>query len=438
MFEYSNGLVIRGLSAESAVVFGLEWESLIGSKLEKQSQQRAAELSATHYIRAGRHSTSFGHATLKGAANKGKGRKLYSAAAIFAQTHPQGVFWECKEMEAGSVWLVASQDGVVITDTDLVCSREDADEIIHALRVRYPHIVQVSERDELDYVYYLNDRTLMVEVTSFIDAIPTPVKVVAAVLLGLMVIDIGWDQFKSYQARMEQEKLALSQSDVERLWAQALDEWQSRVFLVGADELQDAYTSLVNIPLKIGHWNLTSAGCDATVAGWNCEASYKRSLGTSISFKTFAPENWSITWNGLDGATGRWKVPFKAPVLDRTTLKANGIGLDYISELQSVLPAFELYTLFPPEKPAIEEPSNPNSKGGRARTYPHPNNGNPLLAIPSFQRFRVEAPLRSINLLPSTEQLAFEKIQFTYGVAGSQSLTKSMFKAILTGRIYVK
>ena len=366
-------------------------------------------------------------------------RKHYSAAAIFAQKHPQGVFWLRRELEGGSNWIVASHDGSVVAGTDVVCSAEAGDELVKALIERYPHIVKVSEDDDPEYDYYLNDRTQMVVVRSLFEAIPRPLKIIALLLLGFMAFDTAWTQYKSYQVRQEQARIAKHRVNVDDLWIKALDDWQASVMLNGVNGMQAAYQSLISTPLSIADWNLTEAGCNATNNGWSCEAKYTRTVGTNYSFKSQAPGNWSVQWNGLSGAIGRWDVAFDARPLNRATLQASeDIALGYVSELQSVLPAFDRYSLLPPEKPAIQDPQLPDPRGAGVRTYPHPENGNPQIAIPSYQQFQVEAPLRSISVLPMTDDFSIDSLYFTYGLTGAQSLNKSMFSAVMKGKFYVK
>lgn len=436
MTEHNQQFAIVDATPDASVVYGLQWEPIVGSHLEKQSYKRALELKVSHYVKAFGPFTAFGYCDIH-ESNLVQGHRYYSAAAIFAQRHSQGVYWARREMPSGMEWIVAAQDGAIVTGTDRLCSHDEASEIVAKLAERYPHIIDAG-LDDADFAPYLNDHAELHRLRTPFQSVPVPIKVAVGVLLGFMLLDTGWQQYKAYQARKEAEERAVYHVDAEQLWLNAIDQWQQTVRLGGQEGVSSVLSALSEVPVDVGNWTIASGACYAAETGWNCEAAYARGLGTNMTFKTSAPSNWSVVWDGLNRALARWSIPYAFQPLDRQTLPVmEDVGLGYISRLQRVLPSFESLVVHPPEKVAVNEPTAPDAKGNIV-PVPHPGTSDPRLSIPSFQRFQVVAPLRSLLVMPIDQNFQIDSIQFTYTPAGSSSLTKSMFAASLAGGFYVR
>lgn len=437
MLDQSKHVLLQDYGADASLVFGLEWEALVGNKLEAQSLKRAAELKASHCVKASRFSPSAGFVSLGGQAPKKN--KLYSAASIFAQNNSQGTYYERRALSDEDIWVVAVQDGIVISGTDvLVSSAEEAEGVIAELKERYPHILEIDPSEDIDFSFYLNDRSQLHPVRSLFESIPTPLKVMGAFVLALMVLDTGWGQYKAYELKKQRAREALMTVDVEALWHKTLDDWQKTVRLGGTEALTSITDKLLDLPLNLGGWVLLGVACDSVPAGWQCTAQYTRgNAGTNASFKRTAPPDWSISWNGLQGAIAKWSVKYQAPSLNRMELPTiESVGLNYISALQRVLPAFERYTLSPAQKVSIPEPTAING-AGQEETYPNPG-GSPTLSVPSYETFELDAPLRSLSVLPLAKNFGIDSVGFTYSEGGAHTLTKSVFTAKVKGRLYVK
>lgn len=421
-------------------MFGLQWETLVGQNLEKQSLKQAKSYKATHFVRAGRHSSAFGYAKLQSSDRKVKGTKYYSAAAIFAQGHPQGVYWQRRDMPDDTVWVVAVQDGVVVSGTDIICTHSDAEGLHQALIERYEHIVQVDHDEHSDdSLNYLNERTALIEAKTGIENIPVPVLIGVGALAFLVLADMGWDSYKSYKQKQERARQALSYIDPAEVWAEELDKWQSSTLVSGKESLLAAYNTLSTVPLNVGSWTLQSAGCDHAPAGWSCSAIYKRLTGTNQTFKNAAPPSWELDWHGLDVATGSWTAPnaHHFPV-DRKLLPAgDDIRLNYISRLQSVMTSFERLTLDPAVEVNIPAPAVVDSNGN-TQMVAHPGNLNPNIALPKKQSFMVQAPMRSMLVFPVGSNFKFDGLHFEYRAGGASSLSRSMIMATLKGKYYVQ
>ncbi|MHB0818486.1 type 4b pilus protein PilO2 [Stutzerimonas stutzeri] len=437
MAHNDDSVLIQSTSPETALVFGLNWDTLVGANIERQSYKWASASKASHYVRAGRHSPATGYVHLKLRKNQRK-QRLYSAAAIFAQSHSQGVFLERLDLPDGRQWVVAAQDGVVISGTDRICTPDEANALVETLVERYPQIVQITT-EETEFSYFLNEKSLLLDVRSLVERTPMWMRYVAGLVLILMLADITWTQYTQYKARQERQQQAAQFIDVDALWIKTLDEWQNGISLHGLAGLRTIYDSLGALPLSIGSWTLAEAGCNSSVAGWQCNAHYRRVAGSNESFRQHAPRNWTVGWNGLGGAVGNWNIPFTRIVLDRLTLpRIEDVSLSYVSELQGVLPAFNTYTLDPPASVDIPNPVVTRADG-LTQTYPHPGSGGDNLKIPKIQHFKLDAPLRSLSVLPLMDSTTIDSIRVVHktGAAG-QSLTKSIFAAQVTGAFYVQ
>jgi len=430
----NSSVLIQPYGTDTSLVFGLEWETLVGANVERQSYKRAAAHKASHYVRAGRHSSAVGYGHLN---EKGK-RKLYSAAAIFAQAHSHGVFLEKLELPEDQYWVVAAQSGLVISGTDKICTAEEADELIESLTSRYPHIVHITT-DETQFSHYLNDKSVLHDVRSLIERTPPWARYAVGAMLALILADLGWGEYKSYQANKERQRLAAQHVDSDALWIETIDQWQQGITLHGRTGLVELYNNVGNIPLNIGSWKLSEVACAAVAAGWQCSAQYARFLGSNLSFKHNAPKGWDVQWNGLSGAVGNWLIPHSGNTLDRTKLEnVNDISVDYISKLQSALPSFITYTLENPTVVSITDPvvTQPN---GSMRSYPYPGENSEALKLPKTFRFKLEAPLRSLTVLPLLDSSAIHSIRFVHKPeTGGQSLTRSAFVAQLAGEFYAQ
>lgn len=436
----SDTLVIRRASSKASLVFGLDWETLVGQNLEKQSLKKAKGYKASHYVRAGKHSAAFGYARLQAADRKAKGVKYYSAAAIFAQSHPQGVYWQRRDMPDDTVWVVASHDGMVISGTDIVCTFQTAQELHDALLERYEHIVQVPH-DETndDSLYYLNEQTLLAEAKSGIETIPQPVLIGIGAVMALLLADMGWDKYKSYQAQKERARQALAYIDPEDAWREELDAWQRTVRLGGKNSLLAAYDAVGAVPLDVGSWMLAGVDCQSNADGWACTAAYKRLTGTNETFERSAPSGWQVRWSGLEDVFGSWQVPYAGYLpLDRTLLPTmSQVRVNHISRIQSVMTSFERLALDPAVEVSVPAPQVVDANGNM-QTISHPGNISPAVALPQTQSFRIQAPLRSLLVAPIDSNYQLDSLKVEYRVGGASSLTSSMLTATLTGKYYVQ
>lgn len=435
-------VIIRAVNNEQSVVFGgVAWKPLIGSGLAAQSEKLAAAYKATHFVAAGEHSAALGTTKLPAQKLKEKGRAFYSAAAIFAQAHPSGVQIYSQEFPGDDVWVVASHDGVVISDTDILLSKTEAEELVAEIKLR--HALAVIVKSDFDAIMYLNVRTQLKPVRNALQKIPTPIKFLIVTLLLLMVVDTSISEYKKYKIRKARELEASQFIDAHAEWEKKLNQWALTIKPDGRQGLIDVFFKMGSAPMKIGGWNISEATCLPSLTGWDCNARYEAGVGaTNLSFQENLPEGWTASWGGLTTAIGNWTINVERKPIDRANIqKVADFSLKYISALQRVLPAMKKVELSPPVPAVIQEPQVYINRGTGKELVgvPYPLENTAGIELPKIQTLDIEAPLRTLAVLPIINDTVIKQLRF---VVGSQrtvpTIRDGMFTTKLIGEIYVR
>ncbi|MGO4801193.1 hypothetical protein ACEN2T_18085 [Pseudomonas sp. W22_MBD1_FP4] len=424
------------------VIGGIKWKPLIGSGLASKSQKEAVAVKATHFVAASSQSAAVGTIQLAPEKKSKVPRKFYSAAAIFAISHPTGAVIAREEVRGGKFWVVGSHDGMVSKGTDVICTADEADEIVNDFKRRHSNALLVSG-SETDLNHYLNSSTELQPVKSLIEKIPTPVKVAVGFLLCLMLIDTGWGHWKKYKLRQLREQDIGQFVDSHAEWKTSLDEWARTIKTDGKSGLSDLYAEMGRIPLEVGHWKLSESTCKQVARGWSCTARYFRKVNaTNLSFTSNLPQGWSAGWDGLTTAVATWEVKATRFPLARAAIpKVGDFSVNYISLLQRVLPTYRKVELLPPLKVVIANPTVVQVSQGRneAIQVPYPKDNTVGIEIPSIQRFTFNGPLRSLTVLPITDETVIKSLHFSVeDRALAPSMRDSIFMAELIGETYVK
>jgi len=433
-------------SPDTSIVFGgVTWHTLLGSNLPAQSVKAAVANKATHYVAAGPHSASCGTLKISSDLAKVKGRSFYSAAAIFAQAHQGGVFLTTHEMADGSVWVAGVHDGNILRGTDVLLSQEEAERLVAEVESRFKDSSSAVNlvKSEFDLEPYFNARTKLAPVKSAFQKIPRPLLLVLGTLLGLIVLDTAWDQYRKYQSKKALELEAQQPVDAHSEWANALNEWAGSVVVDGPKGLAAVVHGLGRAPMDIGGWDLNKARCKAVPGAWSCSADYDAGIGaTNLSFVANLPPGWTASWNGLTGAVGSWTVPAHREMIDRAGIQAiPDFSLNYISKLQEVLPAFRSVELSPPMAVQIPEPQVAVKNGSHQQmvAVPYPADNTEGIERPSVQTIELVAPLRSLMVLPIINETTIQSVSFVVeGMTSIPSLRDSLFTAKLVGEMYVR
>lgn len=436
-------LIIHQLSADSALVFGgVEWWSLIGDQLAKQSYKTAKKHRATHFVSAGKHSGAVGTIRLVDELKSGRKRKLYSAGAAFALANTNGAVFSRTQIEDGELWyVVAAHDGVVIAGTDVICTEAEAEELASDFNHRYKLGVEV-EADFDDS--YLNERAELTPVKNAWQKIPVQVKVMALVGAALVIGNFAWTHWKSYERQKAREIFIAQSYDAHAEWDQALNQWATSTVVDGLSGLSALLDTVQDIPPVVGHWRIIEAGCSATTSGWSCSARYNRTvLATNASFRAAAPKGWTTTWDGLNNAVGTWAVESKRNSIERSKLSsAAEFAVSYISKVQVTLPSFRKVDIQPPAEVQIEAPKvrQRDMQGNQIVVdVPYPFDNPQGIELPKTQAFIFNGPLRSILALPVTPYTAIKQIRFTVDERlAVANLRDSIFTAEVSGESYVK
>ncbi|MNJ47857.1 hypothetical protein D3C77_430290 [compost metagenome] len=344
-------------------------------------------------------------------------------------------------MRDDRVWVIAAHDGVVIRDTDVLLSKADADELVIDIKRRHPHATFIV--DENDATPYLNARTRLLPVRTAYQKVPLPLKIGGAILLGLMLLDMGWSKYKKHKLEQELSQQADQYIDARAEWNTALSKWAADVKVDGRKGLVSLYDHITNVPMKIGGWNLSNISCSSVPEAWSCIARYEASvLSTNITFSNSLPPGWTARWDGLTTAVGRWSFPTERKAIDRKNiLTIPDFSLRYISDLQRVLPAFRKVELAPPALVEIATPqvSIQNGKRTEVVSVPYPADNVAGIELPKVQTFKLSGPLRSLSVLPLINEAVINQIVIDVEGRGSvPTLRDSMFTAEITGESYVR
>jgi hypothetical protein len=163
---------------------------------------------------------------------------------------------------------------------------------------------------------------------------------------------------------------------------------------------------------------------------------------TNLSFQDNLPKGWTASWGGLTTAVGNWVVKVDRNSIDRTRIqKIPDFSLVYISALQRVLPAMKKVELAPPIPAPIQEPQVYINRGNGDElvNVPYPVENTAGIELPKIQTIDIEAPLRTLTVLPLIDDTVIKQVRF---VVGSQrtvpTIRDSIFAAKLIGEIYVR
>lgn len=435
-------VIIRAVNNEQSIVFGgLAWKPVIGSGLAAQSEKLAAANKATHFVEAGEHSAAVGTIKLPAPKLKEKGRTFYSAAAIFAQAHPSGVQIYSQEFPGDDIWVVASHDGVVISDTDVLLTLHEAEELVEHIKQR--HSLAVVVTGEFDAIMHLNARTQLKPVRNALQKIPTPIKILIVILVLLLLVDTGMSEYKKYKIRKARELESSQFIDAHAEWANKLNQWATTIKPDGRQGLINIFFEMGKAPMKIGGWNISEATCLPSITGWDCNARYEAGVeATNFSFQQNLPKGWSASWGGLTTAIGNWTVNVDRKPINRASIqKVEDFSLMYISSLQRVLPAMKRVDLSPPIPATIQAPQVYINRGNGEELisvqYPIENTAG--IEFPKIQTLEIEAPLRTLAVLPLINDTVIKQLRF---VVGNQrtfpTIRDGLFTTKLTGEIYVR
>ncbi|VFR52675.1 hypothetical protein BRI6_1941 [plant metagenome] len=400
------GSPLRTARAQGHVlVFGLDWQPLLGRDVPRLALARARGLRASHYVWSAGQGASVGCARLR--RPRARRREAWLSAAVAARLAagtPSGVV--LLALEAGCVWLSAWHAGAVLADSDRVHdSRASADAALDALAVRYPGLARFGNVP-MDGGWQLLEAAQVLAAAGDAARLLPVVSQRRRALAGLagtsLALAVGWRALRP----VAPARIGTVAVDPAQAWADALDRHAASVPWHGPAALARALSALRALPASVTGWFLRDAQCLPRHDGWHCQARYARgTLGRNLDLVAVAPPGWAVQFDLLDGARLTWVVAHDgAGVPWRRLGSARDTELVLASRLQRHarlfsairVDAWQVLPLAPPadaQGAALTWPEDWPAVGTRQLTIE-----GPLYAYALLQDWEVAAAWQSLQL----------------------------------------
>lgn len=411
--------------ARAALVFGLRWSPLVGSRPDLLARKRARLAGASHYVHGGNRSAAVGCTRLRQPP-----KACYSAAQLFALAHPDGMAAGLLTLNDGRVWLVAAQDGAVLARTDRIFATAAlARDALQELTASYPGLdARVFElaTDDLPP----QPAAILWRTGSGWNALPPSGKAIGGVLLALSLGYSAPAAWRSWHGGSIAEPDATPLVPA-RAWNDALVQTAAALPLHAPAVTSRLFTSLRRLPLNRRGWSLRDASCRPGGAAWHCEASYVRAVpgATFAAFSAGLPPSIQPSLKQLDLARMQWRLPQPA---DRLTLaripSASATSQGLASALQRIRPAFQEISMSEAAPLPLAAP-----RDAQGRAVPRP----PGLPALRQRALRLQGPLRSFVLFdPAMAPSAWSEVGLTHRAVSQPTVNLSALSAHLQGVIY--
>jgi hypothetical protein len=441
--DASSPFIVDDPQTACALVFGMRWSPLVGSRVASLARKRAVQARASHYVFGGNRGAAVGCARLH---KVSRSRSYHSAAQAFARQHPEGAVAVLLRLQDDAFWLAGAHDGAVMVRTDRLFSTEcAAQDALLKLRQTVPALVVHNTFDSREFGGQAVDTNLLcmsVEpLAQSADAasrllgtgaawtrLPPAARLFIALAIGLAILRAGslyWRAQRSVPAPIP----AVVSSVV--AWRRVLDRFIQAHPLHRANEPQRVMSTFRKLPLDIDGWSLTGASCRAAKAHWACGARYARRgrTATNSALLKAVPDGWKVEFMLLDDATVTWlpaamSMEMAFAELDRAADTAARFG----SFLQRVRPAFRRITVATGKRETMLPPRD--EKGMVLAPPP----GTPAI---SSRRIMIVGPLRSYGLLQdSPGAFAWTQIDLQVRRTEAATLIASALSAELKGVLY--
>ena len=271
-----------------ALVFGLKWSPLVGSRIASLARKRARQARATHYVYGGNRGAAVGCASL---GKMPRAQTNYSAAQIFARQYPDGAVAVLLKLDEDTFRLAGALDGAVIARTDkLFNTNLAAHQALGELRQASPALVIYGEHGSAmpeDFAATAPVRALSIEqITQGADAqsclIPAgrawaslsfAVRALLVLLSCSLVLQIVYFSRRHSRLKAVVPATAVAPSIA---WQQAIDGFARLHPVHTGNESRRVMETFRRLPLDIDGWSLTGAMCQAGGSLWTCGARYAR------------------------------------------------------------------------------------------------------------------------------------------------------------------
>lgn len=413
------------------IVFGLDWSPLVGGIPAKLGRRRARSLSASHYLVIGSLAAVVGCGIVKKGDVENHGtqahrfKTLHSAAAIFALAHHEGVVANVSFMSKKGYWLVATNAGLVLAQTDCwYACLEDVDAALSILKARFPNIqilksTALNEDDLPDWLSRgLSSKTLLQKISEKRNL------TLRVLCLSLVVGSITW----TLLGTTSEPVTDMPEENGNVLWQKVYDAFAATHPVHHPEQLLTVIQAWHQAPLSPGGWKLKQIVCEPSQMDWHCAARYQRvkRLALSEHLDAAKPEGWGAEFTDLEHGILRWQVPGVAsaftPVATSMPLK------NWLSYLQSVAPVFEFIQI------GTGTPINfaaPFNRQGIA--FERPPHIKPL----TRRHIAIKGPLRSMSALKGLPvPVRWRGLQLELGAPVGQGISRSELTVSLTGEVF--
>jgi len=414
--------ILRRDDARQALVFGLTWFALVGSHIAPMARARARQLKATHYVAGGLRAAAGGCGRIGRRARRGE---LYAAGQLYAHLYSEGAVASIAALPDGRHWLIAAQDGAVMSRGDrLYATREAAEQALLALRAERPglHVHDGGQvLDRLQRETQPGARLLAVD-TQW-GSLPWPLRAFALGLVGSALLPQAWRQFGGTAPAAPQAV------DSRAAWLAADHAWRQGLRIHAPEALQRVVQSFYGVPLAVRGWTLQRAQCEPASAGWDCAAHFRRTWpeATHAVLAAAAPAGWRAEFIALDHSALRWQVA-EPPRTLASLSEPPASPQVFVSGLQRVAQAFADVQLGAPAP--LELPA-PRDAGGMPVPAPA---GMPRVRARTLS---VAGPLRSFGVLAlHGTAAAWTSLTLRLEPGRTSALAASVLVAHLQGTVY--
>lgn len=414
---HDQACILRREESGPALVFGLTWFALVGSHVAAMARARARQLKATHYVAGGLRAAAGGCARLGRGTRRGE---LHAAAQAYAQLHAEGSVCSVLALPDGRHWLVAAQDGAVMSRGDHVyASREAAEQALRALQAQRPALRLIDDAALLDLMLRsLDAGSRLLPVHTRWGSLPWPVRACVLGAALFLLAPQAWERWRVYRAP------APSAPDPASARQAALDAWRDSVRIHTPTDLKRLTESLHRIPLALRGWTLQRISCEPQSQDWQCAAHYARaqSQATFEAFAAAAPRGLRADFEALDHSVLRWRVQGASTTLAKVALPRRPPQA-FLGNLQRIYPAFSEVRLgLPVEPAAAANPAAPSAGG-----------------LPGLRTraLSVSGPLRSFGVLALHSTVAsWSSFTLRIDAGRPSALAGSVLLAQLQGTVY--
>jgi hypothetical protein len=345
---------------------------------------------------------------------------LHAAAQAYAQLHAEGSVCSVLALPDGRHWLVAAQDGAVMSRGDHVyASREAAEQALRALQAQRPALRLIDDAALLDLMLRsLDSGSRLLPVDTRWGSLPWPVRACVLGAALFLLAPQAWERWRILRAP------APSASDPVAARQAALDAWRGSVRIHTPADLKRLTESLHRIPLALRGWALQRIGCKPQGQDWQCAAYYARarSQATFEAFAAAAPQGLKAEFEALDRSVLRWQIPGASTTLAKVALPRRPPQA-FLGNLQRIYPAFSEVRLGLPVEPA--------AAANQAGLNPA---GLPDLRTRALS---VSGPLRSFGVLALHSTVAsWSSFTLRIDAGRPSALAGSVLLAQLQGTVY--